>query len=101
MNKFTTKLTKGQLERLAFLSEEMGEAQQAIGKIIRHGYDSYDPTKDDSPDNKEFLERELGDVRAAMIMLCNSGDLDKETIHQNADAKMESVKQWMHSKENQ
>ena len=37
------KLTAAQTERLAILSEELGEAQQAIGKIMRHGYDSCNP----------------------------------------------------------
>ena len=30
------KLSDAETERLAILAEEMGEAQQAIGKIIRH-----------------------------------------------------------------
>lgn len=31
-------LTNAQAERLHILLEELGEAQQAIGKILRHGY---------------------------------------------------------------
>jgi hypothetical protein len=31
-------LTPAELERLSLLLEELGEAQQAIGKILRHGY---------------------------------------------------------------
>lgn len=31
-------LSNAELERLALLLEELGEAQQVIGKILRHGY---------------------------------------------------------------
>lgn len=40
MSKFSNKLNDAQSERLALLLEELGEAQQAIGKILRHGYQS-------------------------------------------------------------
>lgn len=33
-------LSPAEAERLALLSEELGEAQQAIGKILRHGQPS-------------------------------------------------------------
>lgn len=36
-------LSPAETERLALLSEEMGEVQQAIGKILRHGYESIHP----------------------------------------------------------
>ena len=101
MNPFN-ELTPAELERLAFLAEEMGEALHAIGKILRHGYRSCDPTKDPFTDenaavtNRTMLEMELGDVRAAMILLCSNDDLSKAMIHARADAKLESVRQWMH-----
>lgn len=44
MSDFTNNLTAAEQERLAILAEEMGEALQIIGKIIRHGYESYNPT---------------------------------------------------------
>ena len=31
------RLSPAEYERLAILAEEMGEAQQALGKIMRHG----------------------------------------------------------------
>ena len=91
-------LTPAQLERLALLAEEMGEALHAIGKILRHGYESSDPTlpKDQQISNRSMLTKELGDVRAAMILLCQAADLSKDTIHYWADAKLRSVRKWMH-----
>lgn len=49
-------LTPAEAERLALLSEELGEAQQAIGKILRHGYDSSNPV---DPGRFKYFE-ELG-----------------------------------------
>lgn len=81
-------LSPSQAERLAYLLEELGEAQQAIGKVLRHGYESRDPTKatpanpswgaparNTSPTNREYLEAEIGDVQRAIDMLTASGDL--------------------------
>ena len=64
-------LDNAQIERLALLVEELGETQQAIGKILRHGYNSCHP-KTRVP-NKISLERELGDVAFAVDMLIKSG----------------------------
>jgi NTP pyrophosphatase (non-canonical NTP hydrolase) len=85
-------LTPAEAERLFYLLEELGEAQQAIGKTLRHGYESRDPTKavqvtDDSrygtvgwlntsPTNREMLASELGDVMRAIEMLRAAGDVD-------------------------
>lgn len=98
MNPHFNKLTPPKAERLAILMEEMGEAQHKIGKILRHGYDSKDPTDESglALSNKESLEDELGHVRAAMIMLCEAGDLDRSMIHSSADTKMITVKKWTH-----
>lgn len=97
MNHFN-KLTPAQAERLALLLEEMGEAQQMIGKILRHGYESSNPNTK-GPTNLQALERELGDVRAAMIILCNAGDLSKYMIHAQADEKQITWLRWSHHQE--
>lgn len=94
-------LSPAQAERLAYLLEELGEAQQAIGKILRHGYESRDPTKatptyDDnrggqngwrntSPTNRAMLERELGDVQRAVAMLCVAKDLSMTRINETVE----------------
>ena len=73
-------LTSAQAERLAILLEEMGEAQQAIGKILRHGYASQNPDVLDGPTNRESLERELGDVAAAMGLMFAANDLHEQSV---------------------
>lgn len=90
-------LTPAEAERLAFLAEECGELIQAIGKVLRHGYDNYNPLlEDDSPDNRRNMVKEMGDVRAAMLLMCNAADVRLEDIIFNADIKLTTIDQWMH-----
>jgi NTP pyrophosphatase (non-canonical NTP hydrolase) len=72
-------LTPAQAERLFYLTEELGEAQQAIGKILRHGYESRDPTKATAT-NREDLARELGDVQRAINMLLEAHDVSSDEM---------------------
>lgn len=89
-------LNPAEVERLALCMEEMGEAIQAIGKVLRHGYESCHPAKPDGPTNRMELEKELGHVRHAMIRLCDAGDLSKKAIHAAADVKAVTVNQYLH-----
>lgn len=68
------KVTDPELERLAILAEECGEVVQAVGKIIRHGYDNYHP-KNPDVDNREHLEREIADVIAMVSILWATNDI--------------------------
>lgn len=89
-------LSHAQAERLALLLEELGEAQQAIGKVLRHGYDSYNPMAKRQPSNVQTLERELGDVLAAIQIMASAGDVCMADIRRHAVGKQETVKVWMH-----
>lgn len=90
------KLTPGEAERLAIFIEECGEAIQAACKVLRHGYESYDPTADPhaQPSNRQSLAKEIGDVRASIEMLCI--DIDKKAILEQANNKLVSLRQWTH-----
>jgi len=96
-------LTPAQHERLAVLSEELGEAQQAIGKILRHGYDSWNPDKETEdeypPDNRADLEKELGDVVHAMNLLLDSGDVHSDAIVRRTLLKASTIKPYLHHQE--
>lgn len=92
------KLTEGQVERLACLSEELAESIQAIGKILRHGYESKDPTKENGPTNREWLEIELRDVMAAITVLVSRSELNHEKII-DVDPRLEEMQQWIHYKD--
>ena len=85
-------------ERLALLTEELGEALQIIGKIQRHGYYSHHPAG--GPSNRELLEQELGDIRAAMAMMTTAGDLSDVEIRDAAYAKLEKVQFYLHHPDN-
>jgi len=78
-----------QVERLALLVEELGEAAQAVGKVLRHGYASFHPNR--RVDNRESLERELGDV-----LLAAAGDISPDDVLAAARVTAESVGQYLH-----
>ena len=78
MNLFS-KLTPPEIERLAMLSEECGEVIQVIGKILRHGYDSYHPSNPRLT-NRDLLANELRDVNAILHAMGKS-ELREYSIH--------------------
>lgn len=90
------KLNPAEAERLFFLLEELGECQQAIGKILRHGYESVNPLAKDNETNRDALEKEIGDVSCAIQMLHNAKDIDEAVVYERAKIKHGSVKRWMH-----
>lgn len=61
-------LTPAQAERLAMLAEECGEVIQVVGKILRHGYDSYHPVNP-RVSNRSLLVKELRDVNAVLMAM--------------------------------
>ena len=96
MNKNFNELTPAQTERLAILAEEMGEAIQVIGKILRHGYESRNPLDKDSITNRECLELEMGDVLAALYLMEGEMDVDSDEIITRMTVKGVRIKQWLH-----
>lgn len=90
-------LSDAQAERLALLSEELGEAQQAVGKILRHGYGSRHPGG--GPTNRESLQKELGDVKAAINLLTRADDLSSSQVSAAMSLKLDRVGQYMHHQE--
>lgn len=91
------KLDPARAERLAILMEEMAEASQVIGKILRHGFHSYHPVSKES--NKDLLEKEMGHVENAILMLVEAGDLRVGEMMAATKAKRESIKRYLHHQE--
>lgn len=87
-------LTDSQSERLFIVNEECAEVQQAISKILRHGYQSSHPETKDI--NKSNLERELGDLLAVIHILEQSFDVDPYTIHARKMEKLSRINQYLH-----
>lgn len=90
------KLTPAQDERLAILLEEMGEAQQIIGKILRHGYKNYHPKDNEKTPNSTLLARELGHVWAAIQLLIEPQDISGFIMETSRAEKHNDIKQWLH-----
>lgn len=68
-------LTDAEAERLAMLAEECGETIQIIGKILRHGYESFDPNDGGKTTNRHLLQAELDDLAAIRLRIVESGEL--------------------------
>lgn len=98
MSNFDNGLTDADEERLAVLVEECGEILHIVGKILRHGYDGYDPTvhKNDQITNRNALEDEIGDLDVAVLMLQDADNIDKDNINRRMNYKKVAVKRWLH-----
>lgn len=89
-------LSEAQIERIAILMEECSEVIQICGKILRHGYNSYNPFDEKKIINKSFLEKELGDVLFAIKLLETSNEIDIEVIKKRSIDKIELAKPFLH-----
>jgi hypothetical protein len=87
-------LTPAEIERLAMLMEECGEVVQAAGKVLRHGYLSVSPFG--GPNNRVTLERELGDLTAAMDLLKGAGDVRPGDVRDYRKRKRAGLQKWTH-----
>ena len=100
MNEHFNKLSPAEAERLALLIEECAELQQAACKILRHGYGSKDPTDAWHRGNKSDLEKEMGDVQAAMDIMLYNADVDGPCVTSHRYKKLRTVGRWLHHNEN-
>lgn len=89
-------LSPAETERLALLMEELGEAQQVIGKILRHGYGSFHPDDPEQTTNRRLLESELGDVQAALQMMLQARDLSPVAVTLRTADKLRRVESYLH-----
>lgn len=94
------KLTPAKIERLALLSEEAGEVQQTIGKILRHGYEETHPDNTRET-NRQALEREIGDFTAIIQIMMNSKDLNLDNIKKARMAKIGRIVRYLHHQEDE
>ena len=75
MTEHFNKLTPAEAERLAMLSEEAGEIVQIVGKILRHGYESFNPYDEKKITNRWLLQTELNDLAAIVYGMQKSADI--------------------------
>jgi hypothetical protein len=93
---FSNQLSAAEVERLALLMEECAEVQQVIGKILRHGFESYNPHDPARTTNRALLEKEMGDLRAVTRLLYREDDVSEGAIARACTAKTASMQQWLH-----
>jgi NTP pyrophosphatase (non-canonical NTP hydrolase) len=88
-------LSPGEVERLAILAEECGEVSQAIGKVLRFGWESTSPYggRPGRP-NRGALEREIGNVRAIVNLMIDAGDLDLAELQSWQRTKRTGLAKW-------
>lgn len=96
MAEFTNGLNKAEAERLAVLAEECGEVIQVVGKILRHGYESYSPNDTQKITNREWLEKEIGDIFVIGGILVASGDIDHNQMMQHTAEKLGRISKYLH-----
>lgn len=95
---FSNGLTAAETERLELLAEECSEVIQIAMKILRHGYASKHPDRNEpfDPDNREMLATELGHVAAAVQLMTTAGDVLPMHIERNRAHKLASVGKYLH-----
>lgn len=80
MSDHFNQLSPAEAERLAYLIEELAEAQQAACKVLRHGYASYHPDRPQASGNRSDLWRELVDVVGAVARMEAAGDFGASVL---------------------
>jgi hypothetical protein len=89
------KLTPAELERVSVLVGELGESTQAVGNILRHGYESHHPL-DPRQTNRTDLEMELGDIYAALSMMYTAKDISKSRVMKYCRKKLANPNRYLH-----
>lgn len=93
-NKHFNRLSPAHAEALALIAEECAEVVQAIGKILRHGLASEHP--DSHITNYLTLQREVGDLLAALRVGEVQRLLDWEGVIHARDAKLLKLPRYLH-----
>ena len=96
MSKAFNDLGVREAEAIALVAEECGESVQAAMKILRHGMESYDPASTHGRNNRQDLERELGQVLAAIDILIEQRIVFVEGLRDARREKLQSVAHYLH-----
>jgi len=86
-------LTPAEAERLALVAEEAGEVLQAVGKVLRHGYDNFNPKT--GLTNREALSQEVGDLLAVIALAGERGDINASIVSKFKDEKLIKAKPYL------
>jgi phosphoribosyl-ATP pyrophosphohydrolase len=89
-------MTPAQIERLGLLAEEAAEVIQAVGKILRHGFSSYNPDDPEQRTNDVTLAMELGDMEYAINLLVTANDISVENVARGRELANRKKPQYLH-----
>jgi len=96
-------LTPAEAERLAVLIEEASEVQQIACKILRNGYQSFNPDlivnqRQGGPKltNRAMLEKEIGHLQSAVRRMYAADDIDRYEVLLHQRRKADTGGQYMH-----
>ncbi|TCT37448.1 hypothetical protein [Martelella mediterranea] len=95
MSEHYNKLSPAEAERLAMLAEEAGEIVQIVGKILRHGYESFHPA-DPATSNRDLLMKELRDFVVVYTLMAQGGDICLATIDEFPKAILQKLRYAHH-----
>ena len=90
------KLTPAEAELLAVLAEECGEIVQIVGKILRHGFDSWNPNDRLRTTNRTMLAKEIGDFLHAYNRLASAECVNPDDVDEFERAKADSIVRYLH-----
>lgn len=93
---FTNKLLPAQAEMLAVLAEECAEVQQVVMKILRRGYDSYNPFDESKTTNYDLLNKEVGDLVWVIKKLADNCGLNIKAVKESAKSKENRAEKYLH-----
>lgn len=88
-------LSDDEEERVAIHMEESGESLQEIGKILRHGYDCWNPYDPDKVTNRQRLTKEVGDMMIASRLLIKAGDIDEDFLKAHVREKIVRMQKFI------
>lgn len=88
-------LSEAQRERLEVLVEEAGEVVKAGTKILRHGYDSYNPDDPEAGNNERQLRKELLDLFTVAERMIAEHDIGQIDFNKSAEV-WKRKQQYMH-----
>lgn len=90
------KLTPAEAERLAWLAEEAAEVVQAAMKILRHGYEDYNPMDPEGKPYRSHLEKEIGQLTLTIALMGERGDIDIDNVESHSKEKAKGADTWLH-----
>jgi hypothetical protein len=89
-------LTPAENERLSMLIEEFCEAGQIIGKIGRHGYESYNPYDAEPETNRQLLRKEVLDALGVIALMVERGDMAAFSDEEIQASKVKRASRFTH-----